>query len=100
MSVKPHSLFLFLLLLAAGQTNHAQKSLRIVFAGDVMGHDSQINAAYIDSSDSYDYRTCFSYLKPYLEQTDMAVANLEVTLAGHHTKATPVFPVRMPCLMD
>jgi poly-gamma-glutamate capsule biosynthesis protein CapA/YwtB (metallophosphatase superfamily) len=91
MSVKPHSLFLFLLFLAAGQTSHAQKSLRIVFAGDVMGHDSQINAAYIDSSDSYDYRTCFSYLKPYLEQTDMAVANLEVTLAGPPYKGYPRF---------
>jgi len=67
--MKNHILFLYFLFLAAGQTTHAQKSLRIVFAGDVMGHDSQINAAYIDSSDSYDYRTCFFYLKPYLKQS-------------------------------
>ena len=59
MSVKSHSLFLFLLLLAAGENAIAQQSLRILFAGDVMGHDSQINAAFIDSSDSYDYRSCF-----------------------------------------
>lgn len=91
MSRKSHRFILFFLLLAAGGTLIAQQSLRIVFAGDVMGHDSQINAAYIDSSDSYDYRSCFSYLKPYLDQADMAVANLEVTLAGPPYKGYPRF---------
>ena len=68
-----------------------KKTLRIVFAGDVMGHDSQINAAYIDSSDSYDYSSCFSYLQPFLEEADIAVANLEVTLAGPPYKGYPRF---------
>ena len=67
------------------------RSLRIVFAGDVMGHDSQINAAYIDSLDSYDYMDCFAYLKPFLEDADIAVANLEVTLAGPPYKGYPRF---------
>ena len=89
--MKSHRFILFFLLLAAGGTLIAQQSLRIIFAGDVMGHDSQINAAYIDSSDSYDYRSCFSYLKPYLDQADMAVANLEVTLAGPPYKGYPRF---------
>jgi poly-gamma-glutamate synthesis protein (capsule biosynthesis protein) len=91
MNAKSHRFILFFLLLAAGETANAQQSLRIVFAGDVMGHDSQINAAYIDSSDSYDYRTCFSYLKPYLEEADIAVANLEVTLSGPPYKGYPRF---------
>ncbi len=56
-----------------------------------MGHDSQINAAYVDSSDSYDYMDCFSYLKPYLGNADIAVANLEVTLAGPPYKGYPRF---------
>ncbi len=76
---------------ASGVEATGKNSLRIVFAGDVMGHDSQINAAYLDSSDSYDYRSCFSYLIPYLEQADIAVANLEVTLAGPPYKGYPRF---------
>lgn len=74
-----------------GDGDRDKKSLRIVFAGDVMGHDSQINAAYVDSLDSYDYRSCFSYLQPFLEQADIAVANLEVTLAGPPYKGYPRF---------
>jgi poly-gamma-glutamate synthesis protein (capsule biosynthesis protein) len=74
-----------------GERGTRKNSLRIVFAGDVMGHDSQINAAYIDSSDSYDYENCFSYLKPFLENADIAVANLEVTLAGPPYKGYPRF---------
>ena len=100
--MKSYRFIIFFLLLAAGETGFAgneaggdrgtrKNSLRIVFAGDVMGHDSQINAAYIDSSDSYDYRSCFSYLKPYLQQADIAVANLEVTLAGPPYKGYPRF---------
>jgi len=76
---------------AGGDRRTRTNSLRIVFAGDVMGHDSQINAAYIDSLDSYDYRSCFFYLKPYLEQADIAVANLEVTMAGPPYKGYPRF---------
>lgn len=66
-------------------------TLRIVFAGDIMGHDSQIQAAYVDSTDSYDYEHCFSSLKPYLRNADIAVANLEVTLAGSPYKGYPRF---------
>ncbi len=66
-------------------------TLRIVFAGDVMGHDSQIDAAHIDSTDVYDYQEVFSYLKPFLEKTDIAVANLEVTLAGPPYEGYPRF---------
>ena len=69
----------------------AGKTLRIVFAGDVMGHDSQIQAARVNSADTFDYEACFSYLKPFLEETDLAVANLEVTLAGPPYKGYPRF---------
>lgn len=102
MGMKYYRVILLVLFAIAGQVGFAvdeagrdeatvKNSLRIVFAGDVMGHDSQISAAYSDSSDSYDYMTCFSYLKPYLEQADIAVANLEVTLAGPPYKGYPRF---------
>ena len=69
---------------------HAQESrLSLIFAGDLMGHDSQIESA--KEGDSYNYDTCFTLLKPYLEKADIAIANLEVTLAGPPYKGYPQF---------
>lgn len=56
-------------------------TLRLVFAGDVMGHDPQIKSAQV-APGKYDYRPCFKYVKPILDAADVAIANLEVTLPG------------------
>ena len=56
-----------------------------------MGHDAQINAAYYADSGKYNYHFCFSYLKPFIQSTDIAVGNLEVTLAGEPYKGYPQF---------
>lgn len=74
-----------------GQNKNDTSYLKLIFAGDVMGHDSQINSAYKASKDSYDYEPTFRYLKPYLETADIAIANLEVTLAGPPYKGYPCF---------
>lgn len=63
----------------------------LLFAGDIMGHDAQIAAAYNDSSKTYDYTDCFRYIKPLVEKADYAVANFEVTLAGAPYKGYPQF---------
>lgn len=65
--------------------------LRIVFAGDIMGHDSQIQAAFVDSTGDYDYGECYRLLEPYLRDADIAVGNLEVTLAGPPYRGYPRF---------
>lgn len=65
--------------------------MRIVFAGDIMGHDSQIEAAKVDSEDTYDYTGCFRHIKPYLKQADIAIGNLEVTHGGPPYKGYPRF---------
>jgi poly-gamma-glutamate synthesis protein (capsule biosynthesis protein) len=65
--------------------------LSILFAGDIMGHDSQINAAFYNERGSYDYSFCFSYLKPLIQKADIAIGNLEVTLAGEPYKGYPQF---------
>ena len=65
--------------------------VKLLFAGDVMGHDSQIIAAYNDSTKSYSYDNCFSFVAPFIQQADYAVANLEVTLAGPPYKGYPQF---------
>ncbi len=65
--------------------------LKLVFAGDVMGHGAQINAAYNAETKNFDYQPVYRYIKPYISQADIAVANLEVTLAGPPYKGYPRF---------
>ena len=71
----------------------AQDTTRIslLFIGDVMQHDSQIKSAYNISAGAYDYSSCFQFVKPYLASADLAIGNLEVTLAGFPYKGYPQF---------
>jgi poly-gamma-glutamate synthesis protein (capsule biosynthesis protein) len=39
----------------------------------------------------YDYNSCFSYVEPYIAAADIAIGNLEVTLAGPPYKGYPQF---------
>ncbi|MBN1340750.1 MAG: CapA family protein, partial [Bacteroidales bacterium] len=65
--------------------------LTLLFAGDIMGHDGQIEAAWNDSLKNYDYNDVFRYISEDLTRADFAVANLEVTLAGPPFKGYPQF---------
>lgn len=65
--------------------------LKLVFAGDIMGHDEQITSAWDAGSKSYNYEPTFRYIKPYISQADIAIGNLEVTLAGAPFKGYPQF---------
>lgn len=62
--------------------NTEPTSLKMLFVGDVMGHDAQIKSAYNSKTGKYNYTACFKYLEPIIAQADIAVANLEVTLPG------------------
>ncbi len=89
-------LFLFALLcegslLVAQQSQSDTSFLKIMFSGDIMGHDGQIDGAYIDSTGGYNYEPSFRYVKPYLQTADIALCNLEVTLAGPPYKGYPQF---------
>ena len=72
---------------------HAQDTTRLsmLFGGDVMGHDSQIASAYDPARKVYDYSSCFQFISPYVQSADLAIANLEVTLAGPPYKGYPQF---------
>ncbi len=65
--------------------------LSMLFVGDVMGHDSQIAAAYDATTNSYDYQSCFRFVEPIIKSVDVAFGNLEVTLAGKPYKGYPQF---------
>lgn len=64
-------------------------TVRLLFAGDLMQHQGQIDAAYTGSG--YDYSSCFAYVKKEIHQADWAIANLEVTLGGKPYKGYPAF---------
>ncbi len=66
-------------------------SVSFVFIGDVMGHDTQINSAYNESTGEYDYSGCFKYVSNIFDDADFTVANLEVSLAGPPYKGYPQF---------
>lgn len=74
-------------------SGYAQDTTRLslLFGGDVMGHDSQIASAYSSTKKAYDYTSCFQYIKPWISSPDLALANLEVTLAGPPYKGYPQF---------
>ncbi|HEX2395820.1 MAG TPA: CapA family protein [Bacteroidales bacterium] len=72
------------------QSNDTSR-LKLVFAGDIMGHDEQIAGAWNSETGIYDYEPTFRYIKPYIEQADIAIGNLEVTLAGPPYKGYPQF---------
>ncbi len=88
-------LFVQLFLSSSGFYLYSQQTdtsfLQIVFAGDIMGHDAQIEGAWVDSLGGYNYEPTFRFVKPYLEKADIAVGNLEVTLAGPPYKGYPQF---------
>ena len=65
--------------------------LKLVFTGDIMGHDTQIASALATGEEGYDYNPCFQYLKPYFDDADIVIGNLEVTFAGPPYKGYPQF---------
>lgn len=82
------SLYAFFNVPAIGQDT---TRLSLLFLGDIMQHDSQILDAYDKETGTYDYRPCFQHIKPYIEGVDVAIGNLEVTLAGPPYKGYPRF---------
>jgi len=69
-----------------------ENTLRLIFAGDIMGHTTQINAAKREArGKGYDYKPFFKHLKPYISGADLAVINLEHTLAGEPYAGYPQF---------
>ncbi|MCX7985337.1 MAG: CapA family protein [Bacteroidales bacterium] len=80
-----------LFVVAQTQENEKIDSLTILFAGDIMGHMPQIRAAYDSNSKSFSFEPCFRFVKPFLDNIDIAVANLETTLAGPPYTGYPLF---------
>ena len=86
---KTISLLTAAILLLCGTVAEGQQ-VKIIFAGDLMGHMPQHNAA-LQPDGSYSYEPCFRYIKDYLQSADLAIVNLEVPLAGKPYSGYPQF---------
>lgn len=84
-------LFSILVLVANNLFSQTDQKLSFLFVGDVMQHGGQIAGAYNKKTDGYDYDDGFKYVKPLIEEKDIAVCNLEVTHAGKPYKGYPQF---------
>lgn len=58
------------------------KEIKIGAVGDLMVHKWQLNRAYDQETQKFDFSNSFQYVKPYLEEADLLIGNLETTLAG------------------
>jgi poly-gamma-glutamate capsule biosynthesis protein CapA/YwtB (metallophosphatase superfamily) len=85
--------FLPAVLLSISSLCYAQDTTRLslLFLGDIMQHDSQIADAWDPALRKYNYDPCFQYVTPYTQAVDLAIANLEVTIAGKPYKGYPQF---------
>ena len=64
--------------------------LGILFAGDIMQHQSQLDAAR-RSDGTYSYSPCYRYIKKDVSGADIAVANLETTIGARGFGGYPSF---------
>lgn len=65
--------------------------LSILCVGDVMSHNPQTVAQYNSSKGRYNYNNNFKYVKPYIEEADLAICNVETTFAGEPYTGFPLF---------
>ena len=65
-------------------------TLTIRVLGDVMMHSAQISKAHKGGSD-YDFSSYFSLIEDQIKEADIAIANMEFTLAGEPYSGYPCF---------
>lgn len=56
-----------------------------------MQHDAQLEAAYDEVDSTYSYHSYFTHVSPIIQSVDLALVNLELTLAGEPYSGYPQF---------
>ena len=74
-----------------GQEVTQADSLSLIFMGDIMGHDPQIESAFNPEKGTYNYEGVFRKVSHIIKDADFAIANLEVTLSGAPYTGYPQF---------
>ncbi|MDW7672446.1 MAG: CapA family protein [Bacillota bacterium] len=65
----------------AGMTPKKPERLRLAVVGDLMVHGPQIRAQQ-QSDGSYDFHNNFDFVRPWLQEADIVLGNLETTFGG------------------
>lgn len=68
----------------------APQRLTLLFAGDLMQHKPQADAA-LTRDGKYDFDTCFDLVRDEVSSADVAIANFEITTAGPPYSGYPRF---------
>lgn len=78
--------FLNLITLFSGVDSFlAPQEVQLLFVGDAMQHQAQLDKAKEIGKGEYDYTDCFTLIAPTIQEADYAVCNLEVPLGGGPT---------------
>jgi len=75
-------LFSLLSFLTGATSPGAPAGADLLFVGDAMQHQAQLDRARELGNGKYDYSGCFTYIAPTVTEADYAVCNLEVPLGG------------------
>ncbi|MGV8981169.1 CapA family protein [Clostridium sp.] len=68
--------------------NPEYKVANIVAVGDIIIHEDQLKAQLNEATGEYNFYNNFKYVKSHIISADIALANLETTLAGEKQKYT------------
>ncbi|WP_455673388.1 CapA family protein [Phocaeicola sp.] len=68
---------------------YTQDNITLLFVGDFMQHQAQIDAAKRENG--YNYDDCFKHIKQEISRADIAIGNLEVPLGGKPYRGYPAF---------
>ncbi|MDO5036336.1 MAG: CapA family protein [Porphyromonas sp.] len=90
------SVVLLLIMPLRVSASNAPDSLRMVFVGDIMCHESQFKAAKLPDG-TYDFITPYDSVMPYFSTIDIVIGNLETTLGEAPYSGYPHF--RSPEIM-
>ncbi len=81
---------LFSLILSIAASFFSNDTAEIVFAGDAMQHEKQLNAAK-RSDGTYSFSGYYDAIEPYVSSAHLAVVNLELPLGGKPYSGYPMF---------
>lgn len=64
------------------------QTITITAIGDIMCHNDNLKSAFDPNTGKYDFTRVFEYVKEYIEDADLAIANFETVTAGEEEEYT------------
>lgn len=96
---------IFLQALITNAFSSGEDTLKLLFIGDIMQHQGQLDAARVTRSDSrdprsYDYSSYFRHLGDRFSEADFRIANMETTFAKSPYSGYPAFTSPVSLISD